>query len=216
MTRMCVVRVARARLASAVAVADDVRTGIDGRVDGRPERCKRGAAGLDQDDVAVRADRRGHVQIERYLLAPTAVCARIRALHAVLIQLLEAAVRPGARRQAVLRAIRAEVGFGVGIVVRIDDPDRLAGAAGGWKRIRRLQIARSVPCNGGGEGVPLAGKIVYRCIADVGALQREADDLVTRLHVRARRDDVRLHRGGAGTGCRKRRIRPARACSECE
>src|SRR5437763_826132 len=113
----------------AVAVRDLGRAEVDGRVHGGAEiavlrRVGRGhrlvgRVCLDEQDVAVRADGRHHLDVERDLGLPAGVCdGGIAPLLAVLLHLPEAAVRGGARRQAVVRAVRGPVRLDRRIVVR--------------------------------------------------------------------------------------------------
>src|SRR5262249_26844658 len=92
-----------------------------------------------------------HVEVERDLLRPTAVGARIiRA--ALLVDLAEATVGSGARRQSKLRAVNREIAFGIGIVKGVHDGDRLAGAVAerrSRQAVRLLQIARIVAAGPG-------------------------------------------------------------------
>jgi hypothetical protein len=88
---------------------------------------------LDQQGVAVGADRRDHVEVEGDLLGPADVGRGQRRRGAVLAHLAEAAIGRGAGRQAELRAVLGKVGLGVGVVERVDDGDRLAAAGGGGR-----------------------------------------------------------------------------------
>src|SRR5262249_30684335 len=98
---------------------------------------------LDEEELAVRARGRRHVEVERDLAGPAVVSRRQRARVAVLVHLLEAAVRGGARRQAVLRAVDREVGLGLRVVERVDYRDRLAGAAGGRDLVGADEVGRA-------------------------------------------------------------------------
>ena len=83
-------------------------------------------AALDEKDCGFRRDGVRPLNVERDFERPIRVCRG--ALRARGVDFVEAAVRRCARGQAELRAEDAEIGFGVGIVVRVDDADDLAGA----------------------------------------------------------------------------------------
>ena len=82
---------------------------------------------MDQQDLAVRADRARHIEIERLLLGPASIRAR-RVGAAVLVTDDQAAIGDGAGRQAKLAAIDLQIGLGVRIAKGVDDRDNLAGA----------------------------------------------------------------------------------------
>ena len=87
-------RVARARLAeelaAAVAVADRVGVEGDGRVRGCAEVDEAVRVGLDEQDLAIRANGRDHLDVEVDLLAPAGV-PRGGRVAAALVDLGEAA-----------------------------------------------------------------------------------------------------------------------------
>src|SRR5262249_51287260 len=99
------VRAAVARLteelAAAVAVADRVRAQRVSLVGCRAEVGEAVRVGLDEQDLAVRTDCGGHLDVELDLLAPARV-GSWRRRSAPLIDLVEAAVRGRARRQPAL------------------------------------------------------------------------------------------------------------------
>src|SRR5262249_51709696 len=113
---------------AAVAVRDHGRAERDRRVDRRAEAVHVRRRRLDEEDLALRADRRRHLDVERDLAGPALVGGRQRARLPRLVHLLEAAVGRRARRQAVLRAVDAEVLLGVRVVHRVDDRDGQARA----------------------------------------------------------------------------------------
>src|SRR5207247_7406822 len=100
---------------------------------------------LDEQDVAARADGGHHLDIERDLLSPAGVVRGIVG-SAALVDLLEART-DGADGKAELRAIGGEFGRGVRVVIRVDDGDRLPGAAGselvGALKLRGAQPRRA-------------------------------------------------------------------------
>src|SRR5262249_51054445 len=97
---------------AAVAVTDRIGAHGRGTVHRGAEVGQRVRGRLDQQDVAVRADRRDHVQVQGDLLGPTGVTAWVvRA--AVLVNLAEAPVGGGTRRQAELAAVHGQVRLGV-------------------------------------------------------------------------------------------------------
>src|SRR5947209_802638 len=98
-----------AALAAAVAVGDDRHSGSSSRgVNGCREIAEAGAGRLHEQDMAARAHRADHVEVERLFLVPTGVHARIIPLDAALIDLLEAAVGGRARRESVRGTIICE------------------------------------------------------------------------------------------------------------
>ncbi len=120
-------RVARA-LRSAVAVRDGRCALRDRLVDGGAEIRVGRAGRLDEQDVAQRADRRDHLDVEHDLACPAGIRGGQRARRPVLVDLAEAAVRRRAGRQAELAAVRGQVALRTGIVVGVDDRHRPAGA----------------------------------------------------------------------------------------
>ena len=135
----------RARLGPAVAVRDRGHARRRrGRVDRLVEVGVGRAVRLDQQDVAVRAGRRDHVEVEADLQSPAVVDGRQGRRGAVLVDLLEAAVGGGARRQPVVLAVDGEVLLGVRVVVGVDDGDRLAAGRRAGELVRRLDVGRPV------------------------------------------------------------------------
>ena len=133
-----------ADLGDPVAVAHRVRTQRDSPVHARAQVTQAGAVGLDQQDVALRADRADHVEIERDLLRPSVVGCRI-ARPAVLVDLAEAPVRGCARCEPEARAVHGKVALGVRVVHCIHDRHGLARACRQRRRVvRSLQIGRPV------------------------------------------------------------------------
>ena len=152
-----------------VAVAD-LRCALRNRlVLRRREVCAFGVVGLHEQDVAIRADRRDHVEIERDLSRPCAVGSGKR-FPATLVELSEAAVNRLAFAEPVVRAVNREVGFRLRIVERVDDRDRLtASGRGGWEAVCAAKVRRGIPA------------------FDPGALQRGARFLLGPFRDRARR-----------------------------
>ena len=110
-------------LAAAIAVAD--RGGAEhGFVHCGAEVGEAVRVRLDEQDLAVRADRGDHLDVEIDLLPPPGVGRRRRRASS-LVDFRETAVRRGAGRQAELAAVSGEIGCGVRIVVSVDDRDRL-------------------------------------------------------------------------------------------
>ena len=92
-----------------------------------------GRVRLDEQDVAPRADRGHHLDVERDLRLPVRVCDRVVARLAVLVHLPEAPVCRRAGRDAVVRAIGVQVRLDRRVVVGVDERDGLA-----LRRCRRL------------------------------------------------------------------------------
>src|SRR5262249_40854526 len=122
---LVVVRRALRRVAAAVAVADRRGTVAGRVVHGGPEGGERRRRGFGEQGLAVRAGGRDHVQVQADLGGPARVGGRVAGA-AGLVHLLQAAVGRGAGRQAELRAVHAEIGFGGRVVVGVDDGHRPA------------------------------------------------------------------------------------------
>ncbi len=132
-------------LCAAVAVAHGARTERDRPVHRGAEVHERRVGCLHQQDLAVGAQRADHVDVERDLLLPRRVGRRIVG-SAGLVDLPEAAIRGGARRQAEMRAVGREVALGVRRVESVDDPDGPAGAARRRRRVVcRLEVRGVIP-----------------------------------------------------------------------
>ena len=143
--------------------------------------------GLDEQDLAVRADGRRHVEVEGDLFGPALVGDRERRGGAELVDLREAPVRRRAGRNAEGRAVDGEVGLGVRVVERVDDGDRLALPLLGVELVGRLEVGRVV------SRLPGRGAQVRAA----GDLQREAAR-VTRGRSTARSRDRNTTRRGRG------------------
>ena len=117
-------------LRSAVAVGHELRAHVHGRVDRGAQVGAGVGVRLDQQDVAARADRRHHVDVQRDLTGPARVGYGQRGRLAHLVDLGEAAVGGRARRQSELGPVHVEVGLGVRVVEGVDDRDGLARACG--------------------------------------------------------------------------------------
>src|SRR3954471_22545641 len=96
-------------LTGELVAAIGVRDGDDSRLSGRgvhggTEVVHVGRTGLDEHDLAARADRGGHVEVKRDLLSPAGIGGRRRGA-AGLVDLAEAAARLGARAEAELRPV---------------------------------------------------------------------------------------------------------------
>ena len=122
--------IARRVLWAAVRVADDVGFQPNRGIHRRVEPVVR-VARFNKQNVAFRADRGDHVEVERFFAGPTRIFCRQRRCQTVLIDLAETSVGRGARRKSERRTIHGEIGFGLGIVVRVDDRDRLIVPAAG-------------------------------------------------------------------------------------
>ena len=153
---------------------------------------------LDQDDVALGADRGGHVQVEGLLQRPVVVGrrrGRQRGGRAVLVDLLEA--RHGGQARG--RAVGGQVAGGGRVVVRVDQRDRAAGAVRGGGRgqvVGRLQLRGPVAV-AGRDGVRRRAR-GHR--VDAVPLKREAGLLADDDHGRAGMAET-------GVGRRSRRLR---------
>ncbi len=125
-----VVRTARrssaARLASTVAIADCIGAKPYRRIDCRSEIGDRGTRGLDQQDVAVRADGADHVEIERDFLGPTTIGLGQAGRASILIYLGEAPTATD--REPKGGPVRRKIGRSVRIIVRIDNGDGLTAS----------------------------------------------------------------------------------------
>ncbi len=136
---------------------------------------------LHQQQVAISAGPRDHVQVDGDLRRPLLVVGRIVGA-AALVHLAEAAVGGGASGKAELRPVDVQVGLGAGIVVGVDDRDGVAGPrsrARRRQRVRRLEVGRRVAL---GSLAP----------ADLGSQVGEAAHLPGRHRTAA----DRLHPGG--------------------
>ena len=120
---IAVVERVEARFRTGVAVADRVRAQGHGAVLGGAEIAERRRAPFDEQDLALRADRRRHLDVEVDLLSPPDVARRQLRLGR-LPDLREAARRGRARREPERAAVRGEVGGRIRIVVGVDDRDR--------------------------------------------------------------------------------------------
>src|SRR5437016_8355511 len=103
---------------------------------------------LDKIDRATGTHGAGHIEVERRLLSPAGVLGRIVSLLTTLIQLLEAAIACRAGRQPKLRAINAQVRFGVPVTVRVHDRDNRARASCTGHFIGIPQAAWAIAANG--------------------------------------------------------------------
>ena len=128
-----------------VAVADRRGSHQGGAGDRRSQVGEAIRARLDQQNAALRADRRDHLDVQVDLLSPADVSRRERGGVAVLVHLPEAAGLGRAQRQFELGAVGREVGVGIRVVVRVDDGDRDTVARPRRPgRIARLVGARKV------------------------------------------------------------------------
>src|SRR5207302_8685888 len=98
---------------------------------------------VDQEDLAVAADGRDHVEVERDLLRPTGVAGWVGGA-ATLVDFAEAAVGGRARRQPVLGAVNGQVGLGVGVVVGVDDGDGLGGGRRARESVGAAEVGGTV------------------------------------------------------------------------
>ena len=171
-----------------------------------PEVAERTRVGLEQQDAAHRADRRGSLKIEVDLVGPTGVGARERG-PAGLVDLGEAGVARGAREpgelahgavrhRGQLRALPVPVGgqvcVGVRVVVRVDDGDNARwialpdNAVGGPNAHRRER-------DGGGRPGPVAKVGRGRCVVRRAVPVQDAGDArARRLSPGRRAADVRV------------------------
>jgi hypothetical protein len=134
----------RATFTAAIRVADDMRAQRCRRLHGRGEIGERVRVAFDKPDRAFRTHRTGHIEIERGFLCPTDILRRIASLHAVLIELLETAIRRRARRQAEVRTIDGEVGLRIVVAECVDYRDHGRGLAFLGDLVRITQIAGAV------------------------------------------------------------------------
>ena len=102
---------------------------------------------LDEEDVAVGAGGRDHLEVEGGLLRPARVGRRIVGATAP-VDLAEAAVRGGARGQTHRGAVHGEVGLGVGVVHGVDHRDGAAGGAGAGDPVGAAQVGGGVAVGG--------------------------------------------------------------------
>ncbi len=145
---------------AAVGVGDVLGAQLHGLVDTGREPVQAVVVRLHEQDVRTGGDGGDHVEVEGDLTGPHVVRRGIvRA--AALVDLLEAAVVRGARRQTVLGAVDRQVRLGVGVVVRVDDGDGLSGAAVGREAVGALQVLGAEPrrrlCRGQPEQRGLVG-----------------------------------------------------------
>ena len=103
------------------------------------------AVGLDQHQMAVRAGRRGHVQVERRLALPAlGFTLGVVGFFALLVDLAEAPVGLRAGRQPVLFAVLCEIRFGRLVAEGVDQGDRLSLAPFSRYAVGRLEVLRVV------------------------------------------------------------------------
>ena len=180
------------RLRTAVAVGHEVGAERYRGVHPGAQVSGVGAVRLDQDDVAQRADRRHHVDVERFLDVPSvaARCGRQRAGLALFVDLLEAAA--AASGQAPVGAVSGEVGGGIRVVIGVDDSHRLAAARGGRRKgVGALQAGWSVTVAG---WCLIRADRCLRAVRHVGADQHHARILAWRCGDRACAPVVRRSR----------------------
>ncbi len=120
----------RGKFRSVPAVRHELRACADRRVVGSAEVAQAVRVRLDQQDVAVRADRRHHVQVDGLLRGPLHVSWRQRRRLALLVDPGHA---PGtsarlARRQAVVGAVGGQIRYRLHVVEGIHHRHGLAGA----------------------------------------------------------------------------------------
>ena len=234
---MTLVRPLGTELVAAVAVGDGLGAHVEGGVLGRRQISEIAGVGFHEEDVAVRAHGRDHVEVESDLLAPARVCLR-GGRSAALVDLGEAGVRRCARqrRETEPGSVGGQIARRIGIVVGVDDGDRDAGAAGG-ERIRALEVGRRVPvgvgrrrCRGhavlvghdlrvamGLVGVPGVGAHLVALADEVGVAVGDAAG----IRGRGAGHGGRHEQGGEGqddelTGAKHRRFPSGdRACAVC-
>ncbi len=137
---------------AAVAVADRDHAGLAGGVVDRGAQVgERGGTRLDQQDLAVRAGGRDHVEVQADLGGPAGVGLGQAGGAAGLAHLAEAAVGGGAGREAELRAVDAEVGLGGRVVVGVDDGDGAAAAGGRGQGVGGADVGRVQAGRGTGD-----------------------------------------------------------------
>ena len=184
-----------AHLGAAVAVGDGDDAGLVAGGDLRRGKIEvaRGV-GLHQHDVAPRAKRRDHLDVERLLLGPAGVADRVAAGDARLVELGEAHAVAGQRgraqrRQMVDVAVLREIGRRPAIAIGIYHRDRRCGGGCHCSRgrcghlrgavIGRPQVARV-------KGHDLGAGCSERVDPDEGAQQRHAAGVGHLLDVAAR------------------------------
>src|SRR5437879_5929010 len=115
------------KLDSAPGVGNDI--GVRPRiVFCRDQVSERICRGLDQQDLAIRADGVCDFDVERDFKRPASVGRRVTS-SASLINFFETTIRRGAGRKAKLLAIDAEIAFDVWVIVGVDDRYSLDGAS---------------------------------------------------------------------------------------
>ena len=191
----------RRGLAAAVAVGDLVGAERGSCVDGGFQVGEGVRRGLDEEDLAVLADRVGDLDVERDLERPAAVLARIGAFDAFLVDLAEAAVRGRAFRQPERFAVEGEVGFDRRRVVGVDDRNRLRGRRFGGQLVGAVELGRAVAGRAGGPERRPAAIGDHAGEAGRGACRDRA-----RAHGAARRRG-RLSSGRGGRGRRRQKRR---------
>src|SRR5262249_24854947 len=109
--------------------------------------------GIDQRDVAPRANRGDHVEVERLLQCPPRPGAGQWAALASLVENVQAAVRPRARGQVEELPVHLQVCFGMRVVEGVNDGHDPAPAGGGGflrELVGSAQVRRVVPRRGRG------------------------------------------------------------------
>ena len=142
-------------LVAAVGVADDLRALLHGLVDGRGEVGVLVGVGLDEQDLAVVADRTHALDVERDLAGPAGVGRRQRAGVALLVDHLERL--RGLLVQAVLLVEEVQVGPHRRVVEGVDDRDRLRRLAVRVDAVRLGELSGRV-ATGGAEADPRVGR----------------------------------------------------------
>ena len=130
-------------LRTGIAVRDDHGTQADRGVLGRAEILHGRGIAFHQQDVAVRTDRRDHLDVERDLAAPALVVGRVNGT-AMLVDLPEAAILGGTWTQAELAAVGGQVRCSSGQVKGIDDGHGDPGPGPRsriWQPIGRQELA---------------------------------------------------------------------------
>src|SRR6185437_6022874 len=145
---------------AAPAVGDGGRAQLDRCALGRAEILVSVRVRLDDDNLALGADCRHHVDIQRLLAAPVRVGGRVVRLLPGLVNLPEAPVSGCAGRELVLLPVRCQIALQVRRIVGIDDRYRLigVGVSGGFgevicrlERVRPVWRLHDSADTGGGE-----------------------------------------------------------------
>src|SRR5258708_39336041 len=113
-------------LGATIAIAHSVSSQLYCCIDRDAKVLEVVVVGLDQQDMAVRANSTHHIEVQRDLRGPTGIGGWIVTLLALLIHFLEAAIAGSACGKAESRTVDAKIGLSIRIIESIDNANRLS------------------------------------------------------------------------------------------